>query len=370
VGVPHKAVTAERECLSCHVRHAAKNEKLLFAKEEKVCYSCHEKTKVDLASLKPHKPFVEGRCSVCHNSHGSNFVGMMRTRMDTVCYNCHVEAELKFIKTNTHKPVIDGNCNGCHKPHGSNEENLLMVAAEDPVMCAKCHGDLMKEAVDGSNHQVFKDGKCLKCHEVHGSNHPGMTVAKQGFLCYSCHSTDPGKDVKNIKSRHAPVVSGECTTCHSPHKANLKSLLLARYPDLCLACHTDLKAKMYKEDEGAPTSQSDASGGTAGNRIKSADTKIYVHALSDLEKCQTCHTPHFSAELALIVEPIQALCSRCHDYKELSFRRAHINIRAGKMDCRKCHAPHTSNDPKFFKAEVHKPFADRACKDCHIVTKP
>jgi len=144
---------------------------------------------------------------------------------------------------------------------------------------------------------------------------------------------------------------------------------LARYPDLCLACHTDLKAKMYNKGEGAPASQSGSSGGTTANTAKPGETKIYVHALADLEKCRTCHKPHFSAELALIEEPIQPLCGRCHDYKKPSFGKAHINVAAKVMDCRNCHAPHTSQSPKFFKDEIHKPFADGSCKDCHVVEK-
>jgi predicted CXXCH cytochrome family protein len=163
------------------------------------------------------------------------------------------------------------------------------------------------------------------------------------------------------------VVAGECTACHSPHKASLDSLLLARYPDLCLACHTDLKAKMYKKGGGAPVSQSGGSGSGAEKTTKEADTEIYVHSLADLEKCETCHTPHFSAEPDLIIEPIQPLCGKCHDYTKTSFAKAHINIDANLMDCRNCHAPHTSKSPKFFKDEIHKPFADRACKDCHVV---
>jgi predicted CXXCH cytochrome family protein len=68
-----------------------------------------------------------------------------------------------------------------------------------------------------------------------------------------------------------------------------------------------------------------------------------------------------------MVKPIQPLCGKCHDYKAPSFREAHLNIEAGVMDCRKCHDSHTSTDPKFFKAEMHKPFADKRCKDCHII---
>jgi predicted CXXCH cytochrome family protein len=223
----------------------------------------------------------------------------------------------------------------------------------------------MKEPGLGSNHEFFKNGRCLKCHDVHASNYPGMILAKQGFLCYSCHGTDPGKEVKDIKSKHSPVVAGECTACHNPHKANLDSLLLANYPDLCLSCHTGLKARMYGEDKESSVARTGGSG--EGGSPEKASTKIYVHSLSDLERCQTCHKPHFSEELALIVEPIQPLCGRCHDYKETSFSRAHLDVAAEAMDCRNCHAPHTSKYAKFFKEEVHKPFADKACKDCHIV---
>jgi predicted CXXCH cytochrome family protein len=126
---------------------------------------------------------------------------------------------------------------------------------------------------------------------------------------------------------------------------------------------------MYKKGDAAPASQGKGSGGTAGKTTKAADAEIHVHALSDLEKCQTCHKPHFSAELALIVEPIQPLCGKCHDYRETSFTKAHINIDAKVMDCRNCHAPHISKDPMFFKEAVHKPFAERTCEDCHIVEK-
>jgi predicted CXXCH cytochrome family protein len=103
---------------------------------------------------------------------------------------------------------------------------------------------------------------------------------------------------------------------------------------------------------------------------ETAAAKIYVHAPSDLKNCQTCHKPHFSEQLDLIVKPIQPLCGKCHDYKTTPFREAHLNIDPGRMDCRKCHDSHTSTDPKFFKANSHKPFADRTCKDCHIIEMP
>jgi len=222
----------------------------------------------------------------------------------------------------------------------------------------------MQEAVGGSNHEFFKNGKCLKCHAAHGSDFAGMTVAKQGFLCYSCHGTDPREEIKDIVSKHDPVVAGECTKCHSPHKANLKNLLLADYPDLCLTCHSDLKAKLYPQAADAAAA---AEAVAAGAKEAKPAAKIYVHAPSDLKNCQICHKPHFAAQRALMVQPIQPLCGKCHDYKTNSFQTAHLGIDASQMDCSKCHDPHTSTDPKFFKAVVHKPFADKTCKDCHII---
>ena len=68
-------------------------------------------------------------------------------------------------------------------------------------------------------------------------------------------------------------------------------------------------------------------------------------------------------------QAVQLLCGECHDFKRPTFGKAHINIDPGVMNCRSCHDPHASKDPKFFKTSVHPPFAGRSCEDCHIVTK-
>jgi len=79
--------------------------------------------------------------------------------------------------------------------------------------------------------------------------------------------------------------------------------------------------------------------------------------------------PHFSKEAVLNTQPLLALCGECHDLKGSSFAKAHINIKAADMDCRTCHDPHASKDPKLFKDHVHPPFAARSCDDCHIGEK-
>ena len=150
-----------------------------------------------------------------------------------------------------------------------------------------------------------------------------MIVAKQGFLCYSCHGTDPREEIKEIVSKHDPVVAGECSRCHSPHKANLKDLLLADYPDLCLTCHSDLKARM-NPDLNAATAESGINAVPGEKKEAPAAEKIYVHAPSDLRNCRICHLPHFAGQRALMVQPIQPLCGKCHDYKTPSFKTAVI----------------------------------------------
>ena len=70
-----------------------------------------------------------------------------------------------------------------------------------------------------------------------------------------------------------------------------------------------------------------------------------------------------------MAQPIPALCGDCHDLNDSSFAKAHINIKAAVMDCKSCHDPHASKDPKLFKENVHPPFAARSCDDCHIGEK-
>ena len=48
---------------------------------------------------------------------------------------------------------------------------------------------------------------------------------------------------------------------------------------------------------------------------------------------------------------------------------AHLGLDAGVIHCMSCHDPHASKDPKFFKAQIHPPFAARDCDSCHVVSK-
>ena len=147
--------------------------------------------------------------------------------------------------------------------------------------------------------------------------------------------------MKGAKSTHPPIMNGECTKCHSPHKSKLAKLLLSPSPDLCLTCHKGTKEKLAKETPHPPAQKN----------------------------CQTSHLPHFSAEPSLLAEPQKSLCSECHDLKAAPFTKEHLGIDPGQMNCMSCHNPHASKDPKFFKEDIHPPFAARSCDECHIVEK-
>jgi predicted CXXCH cytochrome family protein len=164
-----------------------------------------------------------------------------------------------------------------------------------------------------------------------------MLLKKQDALCLECHD-GLQKTLKLGKSRHSPVDSGECTKCHNPHQSKLVKLLLAESPELCFTCHKTIKMRQEKEKSHRPAQRD----------------------------CGKCHGPHASSNRFLLDQPLQALCGECHDLKGAPFTKAHLGISPTAMSCTSCHDPHTSKDPKFFKENVHPPFAARSCDECHI----
>ena len=127
---------------------------------------------------------------------------------------------------------------------------------------------------------------------------------------------------------------------------------------------------------GAACSSDDSEGGIVSSRSyrgheSDVDITNFVNVYrptvgTRLDDCQTCHKPHFAAQRALLVEPVQSICAQCHEVGKAPFAKAHLGINPADMDCMSCHNPHASKDPKFFKDVIHPPFAGRTCDDCHI----
>jgi len=135
------------------------------------------------------------------------------------------------------------------------------------------------------------------------------------------------------------VEAGKCTSCHNPHQSALEPLLLAKSFDLCLSCHETLQERMAEE-------------------------RVHDPAEDD---CLTCHDAHHSIQPSLLNAALHDLCGDCHDLNEdEDFQEAHLSIDAAVMNCVRCHAPHVSKDRRFFKPEMHSPFAKRDCTECHL----
>jgi hypothetical protein len=66
------------------------------------------------------------------------------------------------------------------------------------------------------------------------------------------------------------------------------------------------------------------------------------------------------------VQPVGTLCADCHNVKTPQFSEAHVYIDPARMRCERCHEPHASKDPHFFKPNVHPPFGMKSCTDCHL----
>lgn len=163
-----------------------------------------------------------------------------------------------------------------------------------------------------------------------------MLNDNQAPLCFSCHD-EMQEDLAKAGSKHPPVTNGQCTKCHNPHKAKFRDLLQAPSPDLCLSCHKQIKERMDTERVHSPAGRD----------------------------CLRCHSSHMAERGYLLSKPIAELCGECHNLDDDSFRGAHNGIEAAAMDCRTCHEPHASTDPKFFKPTLHPPFAERSCDPCH-----
>jgi hypothetical protein len=70
----------------------------------------------------------------------------------------------------------------------------------------------------------------------------------------------------------------------------------------------------------------------------------------------------------LLVKPVRTLCGDCHDVKAAAFGDAHLHIDPAVMHCERCHDPHASKQPHFFKSTLHPPFEAKTCEDCHLAS--
>lgn len=171
-------------CADCHSIHAGYQKDLAKHNETEVCIQCHKQIKAQLQRLSRH-PIREGKmsCSDCHNSHGTVADKLVSANsINEKCYECHAEKRGPFLWE--HAPVTE-DCLTCHTPHGSSRDKLLV--AKQPWVCQSCHSNVthpgvlraLTPAEAGLSIYRFAISRaignkaCLNCHpQIHGSNHP------------------------------------------------------------------------------------------------------------------------------------------------------------------------------------------------------
>jgi DmsE family decaheme c-type cytochrome len=251
------------------------------------------------------------------------------TVADTSCIDCHADQGAGLAHT-VHRNVLG--CQACHGPGrqhvddppghiaGADQLRALSTSAQSE-MCLSCHGKLTL-AWSGSDHAQASLA-CTACHGdvVHfkagAEIKPALAFRKQQGFCQQCHGLDT---LGFAQVFHHPVPEGamDCTSCHAVHGKLDRDFAL---------------------DEG----------GNCGHCHRSqVQNHVFQHAAMR-EGCLTCHTAHGSPQRALLTEPSNTLCLKCHLAAGFPVIEGvdHAAMLAGGARCYDCHVEvHGSNtDP-------------------------
>ena len=214
---------------------------------------------------------------------------------------------------------------------------LVFTLAPAPALagvasCFKCHkrADFQKAVV----HAPVKGGRCARCHSPHVSRYKNLLNRETPGLCFSCHSKEEDR-LAGMGYVHTPVKKGQCLACHDPHSASRRNLLKKGMPSLCFSCHKKMARKFPR-----------------------------THAPFARGQCLVCHNAHGGMDSSLARASDPAMCLRCHRDSPAA-RKAHLNMSLKRIKCLPCHSPHGSSRKALVRNELHAPFAEKACGDCH-----
>jgi len=216
------------------------------------------------------------------------------------------------------------------------QNNLRLKPGAKGEICLKCHVNFQKKIKRSFVHTPVKTGNCSACHDPHTSSHEKMLADNTREICYKCHkSVIPEKAV----SAHKVVVEGNCLNCHDPHGSNNRFNLIKAGNDLCFSCHKEM--------------------GESFTKVKFKHNPV-------AKSCLNCHNPHASAKSgALLKDTVPSLCIKCHQTSKPEFAQRHSNYPVAKANCTSCHNPHGSDKATLLFTNVHKPFINKMCNQCH-----
>jgi predicted CXXCH cytochrome family protein len=130
-----------------------------------------------------------------------------------------------------------------------------------------------------------------------------------------------------VMSRHKPYVTNQCAVCHESAEGIIMDFEKAY--NQCVKCH---------------------------DKVKSGHPLMHGPVVQDA--CKWCHTPHESAEPALLKDTPIVVCTQCHNRQLLGDKPVeHLD---GKTSCLKCHFGHGGDARYFLKsaATTTAPAAD------------
>lgn len=250
---------------------------------------------------------------------------------DHDCLPCHGDQGDALAQT-AHRNVLG--CQTCHGPgqqhvtdppgHIVRAESLLgLPTADQSEMCLACHGR-MAMAWPGSDHATAPL-PCFACHAdtVHfrpaAAVKPAVAFRKQQAFCGQCHALDT-LGFTQIFHHPVPETAMECTACHDVHGKMDRTLAMGR-DGACGRCHR-----------------------------RQVEPRVFQHeAMSD--GCLACHQAHGSPLRALLTEPGNTLCLKCHLQADFPIIEGvdHTALLARGALCYDCHVEvHGSNtDPSL-----------------------
>lgn len=211
-------------------------------------------------------------------------------------------------------------------------KKVVDISGQPSCQTSSCHAEMgTKEFV----HEAASDGDgCTDCHEMpQEGRHSFRLVAEGSELCYECH-----EDLTDKKYTHDPVEEGGCLECHDPHQSDHPAQL--RFPptaELCFQCHD-------QEDFEAEGS---------------------VHGPVSKGLCLKCHDPHSSNYPQQTKKPVPQLCFDCHDKPQkdpagtplpsvkviYEDKKAQLHQPFAEGKCNQCHQPHSSEGARLLKKE-------------------
>jgi predicted CXXCH cytochrome family protein len=362
---------AVRDCLACHDPHNSDNKDQLLkstsgSEKENLCSSCHQ-TGLNVPEKGSLHAAVAMGCDTCHVTHKSGAEPTMENRFHlakpapALCVDCHDPKEANLQKAHQNQPFGTANCIECHDPHQSPAPKLIAKFQHAPFeargcdtchapakdgkvvltqpdvksICVTCHDDKAKLIETAKVPHPGAMGDCTDCHSPHASNEPGLPKTDSVSICLGCHTGID--DLRKKPVHHQPAFAQGCGTCHTPHGGENDHLLRAKGNALCLECHGPDSAPRRDEADHVLT--------IFNGQVKLPDdyykkNKVAIlplrfglghpveyHPVSDVMdptnqgkvktplSCLSCHQPHASAQLDLLVKDQadnMAFCDTCH----------------------------------------------------------